>query len=136
MSVKVPVDGGPAAAWRDPDMPPSRRAEALIPLMTIEEKVAQLASVWVGHAAGSGNVAPMQEALGEPPSFAEASADGMGHITRPLGTRPVDPVEGARRLADLQRDLVARTRLGVPAIAHEECLTGFTTFGARAEWSA
>ena len=54
----------------------------------------------------------------------------MGHFTRPLGTSPVDPVDGARRLAELQRELVARTRLGIPAIAHEECLTGFTTFGA------
>ena len=42
----------------------------------------------------------------------------------------MDPVEGARNLAALQQDLVARTRLGVPAIAHDECLTGFTTFGA------
>ena len=30
----------------------------------------------------------------------------------------------------MQRELVSRTRLGIPAIAHEECLTGFTTFGA------
>jgi beta-glucosidase-like glycosyl hydrolase len=35
-----------------------------------------------------------------------------------------------RKLAELQSELVARTRLGVPAIAHEECLTGFTTLGA------
>ena len=54
----------------------------------------------------------------------------MGHITRPLGTSPVDPAEGARKLAELQADLVERTRLKVPAIAHEECLTGFTTYGA------
>ena len=42
----------------------------------------------------------------------------------------MEPVEGARKLAALQQELVARTRLGVPAIAHDECLTGFTTFGA------
>ena len=54
----------------------------------------------------------------------------MGHITRPLGTSPVDPVDGARKLAALQADLVENTRLKLPAIAHEECLTGFTTFGA------
>jgi beta-glucosidase-like glycosyl hydrolase len=72
----------------------------------------------------------MQEAFAEHAPFEQASAHGIGQITRPLGTQPIDPVDGARRLADLQRDLVARTRLGVPAIAHEECLTGFTTFGA------
>jgi beta-glucosidase len=32
--------------------------------------------------------------------------------------------------AALQSELVGRTRLGIPAIAHEECLTGFTTLGA------
>lgn len=131
-------------------MPLAERVELLLGEMTLEEKVAQLAGVWVGKEPRSGNVAPMQEAFAEPATFEEASADGLGHITRPLGTRPVDPVDGARRLADLQRDLVARTRLGVPAIAHEECLTGFTTFGAsvfptrwrwrprstRAQWSA
>jgi beta-xylosidase len=117
-------------AWTDASRPLAERAELLLGEMTLEEKLAQLGSVWVGAELGSGNVAPLQEAFGEPAPFEEASADGIGHITRPLGTRPVDPVEGARRLADLQRDLVARTRLGVPAIAHEECLTGFTTFGA------
>jgi beta-xylosidase len=104
--------------------------ESLLSEMTLDEKLAQLGSVWVGAQLGSGNVAPMQEAFADPPSFEQASAHGLGHLTRPLGTRPVDPVEGARDLAALQADLVARTRLGVPAIAHDECLTGFTTFGA------
>jgi beta-xylosidase len=72
----------------------------------------------------------MQEAFADPAPLERASRDGLGHFTRPLGTRPVDPVEGAQRLAQLQAELAARTRLGVPAIAHEECLTGFTTFGA------
>jgi beta-xylosidase len=116
--------------WTDTKRSLGERVESLLAEMTVDEKLAQLASVWVGAELGSGNVAPMQEAFADPAPFAEASADGMGHITRPLGTSPVDPVDGARRLAELQRDLVARTRLKIPAIAHEECLTGFTTFGA------
>jgi beta-xylosidase len=116
--------------WTDTSTPLAERVELLLAEMTLEEKLAQLASAWVGKELRSGNVGPTQEAIGEPASFEEASADGLGHITRPLGTRPVEPVEGAQLLALLQRDLVARTRLGVPAIAHEECLTGFATFGA------
>jgi beta-xylosidase len=122
--------GTESPAWTDTSKPLAERVGLLLAEMTLEEKLAQLGSVWVGAELGSGNVAPMQEAFADPEPFEEASAHGLGHITRPLGTRPVDPVEGAQRLTGLQADLVARTRLGVPAIAHEECLTGFTTFGA------
>jgi len=116
--------------WTDTERPVAERVEALLAEMTLDEKLAQLGSVWVGAELGSGNVAPMQEAFAEPAPFAEASVNGMGHITRPLGTSPVDPADGARKLAALQADLVEKTRLKLPAIAHEECLTGFTTFGA------
>jgi beta-xylosidase len=116
--------------WTDTTRPLPERVEALLAEMTLDEKLAQLGSVWVGAELGSGNVAPMQEAFAEPASFEVAGANGIGHITRPLGTSPVDPVDGARHLAELQSGLLARTRLKVPAIAHEECLTGFTTFGA------
>src|SRR4051794_5851473 len=116
--------------WTDASKPLAERVELLLGEMTLEEKLAQLASAWVGAELSSGNVAPMQEAFADPVSPEEAGAHGLGHFTRPLGTAPVDPVDGARRLAELQEELVARTRLGVPAIAHEECLTGFATFGA------
>jgi beta-xylosidase len=119
-----------ASPWADTSKPLTERVEMLLSEMTLDEKLAQLASVWLGAELGSGNVAPMQEAFADPMSFEDASAHGLGHFTRPFGTRPVDPVDGARRLGELQRTLTGRTRLGIPAIAHEECLTGFTTFGA------
>src|SRR3954470_4006647 len=116
--------------WTDTERPLDERVDALLAEMTLDEKLAQLASVWVGAELSSGDVAPMAEAFSDPAPWPEASANGMGHITRPLGTSPVDPADGARRLAELQADLVERTRLKIPAIAHEECLTGFTTYGA------
>jgi beta-xylosidase len=116
--------------WTDTSLPIAERVESLLAEMTPDEKLAQLGSAWVGANLGSGNVAPLQEAFGDPLTFEDASADGLGHLTRPLGTQPIDPVEGARRLAALQQDIVERTRLGIPAIAHDECLTGFTTFKA------
>src|SRR3954449_6345238 len=116
--------------WTDTERPLDERVDALLAEMTLDEKLAQLASVWVGAELSSGDVAPMAEAFSDPAPWTEASAHGMGHITRPLGTSPVDPVDGARRLAELQRHLVETTRLKLPAIAHEECLTGFTTYHA------
>jgi beta-glucosidase len=55
---------------------------------------------------------------------------GIGQITRPYGSRPIAPRDGARALDAFQRRLVEGTRLGIPAIAHEEALTGFMTEGA------
>ena len=49
-----------------------------------------------------------------------------------FGTEPVSVAEGVRRLREAQHRVVAAQRLGIPAIAHEECLTGFAAFGATA----
>ncbi len=50
MTGQLPVDAGYAltgvAPWRDPDLSPAARAEALIPLMSLEEKIAQLVGRW------------------------------------------------------------------------------------------
>ncbi|MEU8248835.1 glycoside hydrolase family 3 N-terminal domain-containing protein [Nonomuraea sp. NPDC048916] len=83
-------------------------------------------------AGGTVNVAPVQDAFaaaGTVP-FEEATRHGLGHLTRVFGSGPVTVAEGAAELVRLQRSVVERSRLGVPALAHEECLTGFTTYGA------
>ncbi len=118
-------------AWNDPARSRDERVEALLTEMTLEEKLAQLGSIWVGVERVSGNVAPMQDVFARhTDDYGQARKDGIGHLTRPFGTKPVEPAEGIRQLAALQRDLVENTRLGIPAIAHEECLTGFTTYRA------
>ena len=66
------------------------------------------------------------------PPFADLVRNGLGQLTRVFGTRPVTPAEGVRALAELQRQVTRAGRFGVPAIAHEECLTGFTTWQATA----
>jgi beta-glucosidase len=115
--------------WNDPALPPSVRARALLDAMTEAEKIAQLGSTWPGHD-DSGDVAPMQETFRGADSFDEAIVGGLGQLTRVFGTAPVDPEAGRRRLATLQEQVVAANRFGIPAIAHEECLTGFFTWQA------
>jgi hypothetical protein len=46
------------------------------------------------------------------------------------GTRPVEPAAGMRTLASLQHQVMSASRFGIPAVAHEECLTGFAAFRA------
>ena len=70
-------------------------------------------------------------AFADPASFEEAARARHGAPDPPARHPPGRSGRGrapARRAASAT--LVERTRLGIPAIAHEECLTGFTTFGA------
>jgi beta-glucosidase-like glycosyl hydrolase len=118
--------------WTDTSLPVADRVEALLDAMTPEEKVAQLGSVWPGFGlAATGEVAPMQAVFAAGArDFAEAVKHGVGHVTRVFGTAPVSAEQGRQRSVELQRQVVDGSRLGVPAIVHEECLTGFTTYGA------
>ncbi|WP_249714884.1 beta-xylosidase/alpha-l-arabinosidase [Rhizomonospora bruguierae] len=108
------------------------RVATLLASMTLDEKLAQLVGLWSDVDARDDEVvAPFQDSMqGELPSFEEFARDGLGHVTRHYGTAPVDPVEASHRLAERQRWLVHHTRLGIPAIAHEECLTGLAAWRA------
>jgi len=118
------------APFRDPALAPQKRARDLLARMTREEKIAQLCSVWLTLDAAGGAFAPMQ-AFGAPPGDPLRDlTHGIGQITRPFGSRPIAPREGVRVLNAFQRHLIEGTRLGIPAIAHEESLTGFATEGA------
>ncbi|MEV7804241.1 glycoside hydrolase family 3 N-terminal domain-containing protein [Microbispora sp. NPDC088329] len=132
------VDAPGIAPWRDGGRPLDERVEALLAEMTLEEKVAQLGSVWTdistaGSEAAAGNVAPLQDLfMKDGADLAGRMRDGVGHLTRVYGTAPVSPAEGAAGLRRLQEQVIAANRFGIPAIAHEECLTGFATYGATA----
>ncbi len=116
--------------YRDPDAPVDERVRDLLSRMTVDEKVAQLGSAWLQLDPESGEFAPFQSGFGDAPVPDRLLELGLGQVTRPFGSRPVEPTAGARALAALQRSQSEGTRLGVPAIAHEECLTGFMAQGA------
>ena len=119
-----------AELWRDSAAPPADRIKDLIPRMSVREKVAQLYGAWVGADATSGQVAPFQHSSELPPAdWSDVLRDGVGQLTRPFGTAPVDPVAGARAVANSQRELT-RAGLGIPALVHEECLTGLGAWQA------
>ena len=120
-------------AWRDRALTPRERAADLIGRMTLDEKLAQLVGVWVGADASGGGVAPHQADLaGGPLDWQATIRDGLGQLTRPYGSAPVDPAAGARSLEASQTQIVAASRFGIPAIVHEECLAGFAAWQATA----
>jgi beta-glucosidase-like glycosyl hydrolase len=139
----LPPAGGVVPVWRDPALSVSDRVDALLTEMTLAEKVGQLGSHWVGNdlapadttgaePAGGLRVAPIDEVSAESGevSLEEASRHGLGHLTRVYGSRPVTVAEGAAELVRSQHTVLRGSRLAIPALVHEECLTGFTAYGA------
>lgn len=117
--------------WQDPALPAGVRAADLLARMTPQEKIAQLYGVWPGsNETPGGDMAPLQHALSEDVDLTELLPHGLGQLTRPFGTSPVEPAEGVARLASLQERVRSANRFRLPALAHEECLTGFTAWQA------
>ncbi|HLS74914.1 MAG TPA: glycoside hydrolase family 3 N-terminal domain-containing protein [Actinomycetaceae bacterium] len=129
--------------WKDPTRSTAQRVEALLGEMSLEEKAAQLGSYWkrptLGDAEG---FAPLQATFDEGRDpFEAAVEDGLGHLTRPYGSATVTPQEGVENLRQMQQAVVAGSPHGIPALAHEECLTGLmasgaTTYPAAIAWGA
>jgi beta-glucosidase-like glycosyl hydrolase len=115
------------APYRDASRSVRERALDLLGRMSRSEKVAQLCSVWLTLDPERGDFAPHQGTFSPGGDVRVELEHGIGQITRPLGSRPIHPREGARALNEFQRRLIEETRLGIPAIAHEESLTGFMT---------
>jgi beta-xylosidase len=131
ISAEGPSDGAELETWRDPACPVDERVADLLARMTVAEKIAQLGSVWMGASGQGDGVAPRQDEFShELPPLDELVADGLGQLTRVFGTRPVEPAAGMRALAALQARIIAASRFGIPAVAHEECLTGFAAWTA------
>jgi beta-xylosidase len=120
-----------AEPWRDPALSADERVAELLSRMTLAEKVAQLGSIWQGASGDGDGVAPMQDQFSEEqPPLDELIENGLGQLTRVFGSRPVSAGAGIRALAGLQARIAASSRFGIPAVAHEECLTGFAAWGA------
>ncbi|MEU3955089.1 glycoside hydrolase family 3 N-terminal domain-containing protein [Streptomyces achromogenes] len=133
MTANVAVETTPEVPlWNDPSQDIGTRVSALIDAMTLEEKTAQLYGVWVGASAEGGEVAPHQHDMEEAVDLDALLPAGLGQLTRPFGTAPVDPALGALSLLRTQTRITAANRFGIPALAHEECLAGFATWGATA----
>ena len=128
------LDPAGAVHWRDRDAAPLQRARALLSELTLEEKVGQLGSVWMTDAGG--DFAPTFDGADSAPAPRTpdelVTPHGLGQITRAFGTDPFPVAEGAARLVALQRAVISQSRLGIPALVHEESLTGFAAFGATA----
>ncbi len=130
------------AIYKDATAPLEQRIEDLLARMTLEEKVAQMLTIWEQKER-------VQNAQGDfdPVNASAAFPDGIGMIARPSDFRGVDQsntgeagasAEGRNRTARetveyvnaAQRWALNETRLGIPILMHEEGLHGYVARGA------
>src|ERR1700690_3279039 len=145
LAVGVAFAGGIPAESRAPAAPGNAsyknagaaveaRVEDLLARMTLEEKVAQMQSIWDNKRAlfdAKLELDPKRMALEYP--------DGIGQFARPSdATGPASPrlmpgrdLHGTIRLVNaLQHYALEHTRLGIPILFHEEGLHGYAARGA------
>ena len=102
--------------YRDASLSVDERVDDLLAQMTIDEKLAQLGSVWVFQLADRSGF--------DVDRAGKLLAAGLGHVTRVGGASSLDATEAAHLANAVQRHLIEHTRLGVPTIIHEEICSG------------
>jgi len=106
----------------DADKSVGERAENLLSLMTLDEKIAQLGSMWVYEILEGKNFSNNKAKI--------LMKNGIGQVTRLGGASNFNPGESARTANMIQKYLKENTRLGIPAIIHEETCSGYMAKGA------
>ncbi|MBS1790146.1 MAG: glycoside hydrolase family 3 C-terminal domain-containing protein [Acidobacteria bacterium] len=116
------------ADYRNPNLPIERRVADLLSRMTIEEKVAQMTTLWVrkpqqkkpnGNFGDRGDFSPEEAAV--------VMKHGIGEIARQR--ERTDARRGAEYANAVQKWLKENTRLGIPAMLHDEILHGLMAVG-------
>jgi beta-glucosidase len=120
--------------YKDPNATVEARVQDLLARMTLEEKVAQMMSIWDAKA----EVFDAKLEF-DPAKMAQKFPNSIGQFARPSdATGPTSPrllpgrdVRGTIRLVNaLQHYAMTGTRLGIPILFHEEGLHGYAARGA------
>ncbi|WP_102797761.1 glycoside hydrolase family 3 N-terminal domain-containing protein [Bowmanella denitrificans] len=109
--------------YQNPDLAIEKRVEDLLGRMTLEEKAAQLQTIWHQRR-------DMEDTEQRflPNKAADIMPLGIGHIGRPSEFKT--PRQTAEFNNAAQRWLKENTRLAIPALMHEEALHGYVAFNA------
>jgi beta-glucosidase len=108
--------------YRDQNQPLDMRIQDLLGRMSVDEKLAQMGSLYASTL--------MQKDVFSPDLAASMMPQGIGHISATARSSDLAGRELAEFTNAIQRYLKEKTRLGIPAIIHEECLNGFRAKGA------
>jgi beta-glucosidase len=115
------ADGGSAPTYRDASAPVQERVHDLLGRMTVDEKIGQITGAWIhlDDIASSG--------LTQDQYFKKVIPNGVGSVA-PLQRLSIDEDVAFRN--QIQKYLLEETRLGVPAMFHDEGCHGLVKPGA------
>jgi len=119
--------------YKDPKAPVEARVEDLLGRMTLDEKIAQITTVW-----NKKKLIYTDKDAFDPAKARAAFPAGIGHIARPSDLRgATSPMDETFRdeaqtveLVNAIQRYAATTRLGIPVLFHEEGLHGYAARGA------
>jgi beta-glucosidase len=120
---------GKTPDYKNPRLPVDVRVADLLSRMTLEEKIAQLTCLWLNRP----QVGPQMDFATDRGDFSPEKASqvmkyGIGQIARQRERK--GPREGAIFANAVQKWLIDNTRLGIPAILHDEILHGHMAQGS------
>ncbi|HUO06455.1 MAG TPA: glycoside hydrolase family 3 N-terminal domain-containing protein [Candidatus Binataceae bacterium] len=101
--------------YKDRALPIDARVEDLLAKMNLDEKIAQLGGIFIQLMVKDNQI--------DGDRARELLKNGIAHVSRPAGL--MKPAESVRAMNAVQRVLVEQTRLGIPAIFHEESCAGY-----------
>lgn len=118
-----------APDYRNPKLPVEQRIADLLSRMTVEEKVAQITTLWTRKP----NQKPHDWTMADRGDFSPEAATlvmkhGIGQIARQRERK--DARQSAIYANALQKWLKENTRLGIPAMLHDEALHGHMATGS------
>ncbi len=123
-----------AAPYWDANLSVEQRVADLMARMTMEEKYAQMVSIWTQK-----STIHDENNFFDPDKASELYPDGLGFFSRPSDLKgpgsprqntPRSIEESIRYVNALQNWARTSTRLGIPVLAHEESLHGFAALNA------
>jgi beta-glucosidase len=125
-TMQAPQQG---ADYRNPRLPVEQRVADLLARMTLEEKVAQLVCLW-GERPQARPQANFSTDRGDfsPEKAQVVMKNGIGQIARQRERK--NPRDGAIFANAVQKWLIENTRLGIPAMLHDEILHGHMAQGS------
>ncbi|MES2158720.1 MAG: glycoside hydrolase family 3 N-terminal domain-containing protein [Pseudomonadota bacterium] len=135
----APVQSAPSTAaskaiYKDASAPIEARVDDLLSRMTLDEKIAQITTVWDGKVAIYDDRLQLDIA-----KLRGKFPNGLGHFARPSDAKGAvsprvakgrDPHQTVALVNALQKWAMTETRLGIPILFHEEGLHGYAAIGA------